>query len=192
MTLKTSLLSRALAGLTLLSCATPDRKDARGTDLDPQAGATRESSAVAPAAPSSDPLFSPAPWTERFATPAVLIADRVHIEGPSGLLEHLAVLADDELFETSVRSTAEGLVQTVRPRPAAQSSGVTVRAHLDAWQLVAFRELTSVERTQDVPIRIVAEGDVTWRDRDGQERTGPSLEIEEHLERRSPDADPRQ
>jgi len=182
----TPLAALSACALTFLSCTSPDRGGERGPATETAAGAARQSSAVAPRAEDDEPLFTPAPWTERFSTPAVLVAERVRIEGPSGLMEHLAVLADDELFETTLRATAEGLVQTVRPRPEAQSSGVTVRAHLDAWQLVAFRELESVERPGDVPIRIVAQGEVTWRDRDGQQRTGPALEIEEHLDPPAP------
>ena len=45
-----------------------------------------------------------------------------------------------------------------------------VRGQLDAWQFTALVEVVVLERPGDVPVTVIAEGDVVWRDRDGAER----------------------
>lgn len=114
--------------------------------------------------------FVPAPWTEAFLSPAVLMADSIRIEGPPGLFEHAVTRADDALFLRKVETIPEGRLQTVRPRPDSPQLEV-VRAQLDTWQLAAFREVVFLERLDPaLPVRVVATGDAVWRDTDGKER----------------------
>lgn len=114
--------------------------------------------------------YVPAPWTEAFLSPAVLMADSIRIEGPPGLFEHAVTRADDALFLRKVETISEGRLQTVRPRPDSPQLEV-VRAQLDTWQLAAFREVVFLERLDPaLPVRVVATGDAVWRDTDGKER----------------------
>ncbi len=118
-------------------------------------------------------LLAPKPWTDAFQYKAILLADRNRIEGPVGLIDHVAVRSDDALFRRTSETLPEGFLQ--RTVPLQTNKGSTdqtylVRGQLDAWQLTALMEVVVLERPGDVPVTVIAEGDVVWRDRDGGER----------------------
>ncbi|MEL6906742.1 MAG: hypothetical protein AAFU73_10630 [Planctomycetota bacterium] len=111
--------------------------------------------------------FAPLPervWTGAFSERSLLLARSIRIEGPAGLLEHVAVASDDELYERYVETTADGFLQVVQ---RASDEVEVVRGSLDAWRLAAEARVTVLERMAECPVRIVAAGDVLWRDIDG-------------------------
>lgn len=111
-------------------------------------------------------------WTDAFQTKAMLLADRIRIEGPVGLIEHVAIRSDDALFRRTSETIPDGFLQRTVPRQSNQDSTdqtYLVRGQLDAWQLTALVEVVVLERPGDVPVTVVAEGNVVWRDRDGAE-----------------------
>jgi hypothetical protein len=148
--------------LLLAACAAPP---STSTGTGPAPSRDPEAGLLEPRPPAE-----PTPWTEAFLSPAVLMADSILVEGPPGLLEHVATRADDALFERRVETRPEGLLQTIRVRP--DSAGIeVVRAQLDAWQLAAIREVAFLERVDPAtPVRVVARGDAVWRDTNGNER----------------------
>lgn len=176
----------ALATLGLLSvlssCGAPPEQP-EGTSGSMAPGATTDDSPE-PARPLE---FEAAPWTDYFGGAAILVADRIRIEGPPGLLEHLVLRADDDLFERTVKTTPEGLLQTLRPRQLAEGGRELARGQLDAWQLAATGEIVALERPGDVPVSVVAEGEAFWRDPDGEQRRGSRLAFEASVQ--APDAD---
>ena len=64
-------------------------------------------------------------WTQRFAEGAILIADRIELDGPSDLLEHVAIRQDWEVFDFTTHTTRDGLRQEVRRKPEAISTFLT-------------------------------------------------------------------
>jgi hypothetical protein len=138
-------------------------------------------------APELRPDAEPTPWTEEFLAPAVLMADRILVEGPAGLFEHAVARGDDALFERSVTVVPEGLRQVVRPRASGQQPEI-VRAQLDAWQLAAFREVVFLERVDpDAAVVVRALGDAVWRDTDGNEQREAQLTFRGEVASPSPE-----
>jgi hypothetical protein len=120
-------------------------------------------------------------WTRRFAEGAILIADRIELDGPSDLLEHVAVRQDSQVFEFTTRTTREGLRQEMR-RKAEAVSGTEIRAQLDGWTLVALQEMLVLQRPGDAPVRVVATGEAAWIPTgdapSGSEQRAPRLEFQ--------------
>ena len=123
-----------------------------------------------------EPYVPPAPleWTGAFSETAVLLADSIRIEGPAPLIEHVAASSDKELYERSVTTTSRGLVQKVKRRP---SSSREVRVNLDAWSIAAMNEVVIVETAAQGPVRVIAAGNVTWRDLDAHLIQGEQLQF---------------
>ena len=109
----------------------------------------------------------PAPWTRRFMQPAVLVADRIVIEGPSDLVDHVAIRQEPDLFVYKTELTPAGLRQEIFRRPAV--IGGEMRAQLDAWSLGALERLVVLQRPGDVPVIVRAEGNAVWIPTDGGE-----------------------
>lgn len=106
------------------------------------------------------------PWTPSFTRGALLIADEIRVEGPKGLLEHIATRVVEPHHRQQVETLPEGfqqIVELVDP-----NSEVEIRSHLDSMQLVAVRRITILERPGDVRVKIRAVGRVYYK-RDGQE-----------------------
>lgn len=116
----------------------------------------------------------PRPWTVAFRSPALIVAEKVHIEGPRGLLDHVATRAEDGFHSYVAETLPEGFQQrfeVLRPE-----TGVELRAWLDNYEIVVLRELVLLERPGDVEVSLRAEGDAYWRDLAGDaERRGPLL-----------------
>lgn len=131
---------------------------------------------VAAEAPAPPRPSAAAPWTDAFRERAVLIADRVRIEGPPGLLEHVATRPDPELHERVERTTTEGFLQELRAK--ASFPGSQIQAWLDGLEIAALRQLTVLERPGPCPVKVVAEGQAVWRSLErGTERREPRLEL---------------
>ena len=115
------------------------------------------------------------PWTPSFTRGALLIADEIRVEGPKGLLEHIATRVVEPHHRQQVETLPEGfqqIVEVVDP-----NSEVEIRSHLDSMQIVAVRRITILERPGDVRVKIRAMGRVYYK-RDGQEAVErPSLEL---------------
>ena len=165
---------RGLAPVALFGCGAllaacvnttdPSRTDLRGsgsTGADP--GARTEEDFVPP---------QPMPWTDAFQGGAMLLANRIRIVGPPGLLEHFVMRGDDELFERSTKTTEQGLVLTVRPRPGVLDPA---KAHLDRWNLNAMVELVATENPGATEVVVTAEGQAILRTTDGASQTGARL-----------------
>jgi hypothetical protein len=115
------------------------------------------------------------PWTPSFTRGALLIADEIRVEGPVGLLEHIATRVIEPHHRQAVETLPEGfqqLVEVVDP-----ASGIEIRSHLDSMQIVAVRRITILERPGDVRVTIKAVGRVYYKadGKDAVER--PSLEL---------------
>jgi len=126
------------------------------------------------------------PWTERFMGRRALLADTITIEGPEGVIAHAAARADNDVHLRSVRTTKEGLLQEYRVRTDAVASQQTsaIRGQLDAWQMMALQRLIILERPGMTTVRVIARGDVFFRDpATGEEQRGDALEFVGELDK---------
>ncbi len=99
---------------------------------------------------------------------AVLLADRITVEGPAGLVEHCVMTLDDSLFSREEISVPGGVDQVLRPHPGIPAHTV-LRAQLDAWQLAAFQELRISLRPAAPDVTVTARGDAVWQHTNGEE-----------------------
>jgi len=137
--------------------------------------------ALAACASSPDPAPQPpapvvprAPWTTAFADAAILLAEEIVVEGPDDLLEHFVNVRADGLYEHSTRTTEYG--RLLETRLAEGVHGAEIRAYLDAWELVAMRKLTVLQRPGEVAVTVRARGKAWWSPADGSgERRGDDL-----------------
>lgn len=149
----------------------PDPGAARREPADPAAsGAATDSQADQSAIEGAREVV-PAPWPEDFKASVMLLADRIRVEGPPGLLDHCVTRSDDGVFLRTVKATSEGLLQVVQPGPGA--AGEIVRGQLDGWALAATRELVLLERPASDEVRVIAEGQVVWATPDGERAEWP-------------------
>lgn len=115
-----------------------------------------------------------APWTGEFLKPAGLTAAKIWIEGPRGLLDHLAIRQDEETSVYAEKSVPQGFLRSLRRK----GNGWTeLHAHMDQWELVAFEELQVLERFGPCNIRIRASGDAFWQSEGEESRRGENLEF---------------
>ncbi len=118
--------------------------------------------------------LAPKPFPAAFQKEAILVADRISIEGPKDLLEHIALRTDSESFEHSMKTTERGLLQSLRRKPDVE--GVDVRCQLDGWQIAALEQLVILQRPGEVAITIIADGNAAYLPTDGTpERREPRL-----------------
>ena len=116
------------------------------------------------------------PWTQRFLSSAILVADFVVIEGPQDLLDHVAIRQEPELFTYRTETTTDGLLQEVVRRP--NRGGTEIRAQLDAWSIGAIQRLVVLQRPGEVPVTVRARGNAVWIDvEEGDEKREPELEF---------------
>lgn len=167
----------ALVGLFLLiGCGSPPTAG-------PKAG-ERAAATATPARPTqggrggrpeyaSAPLELPQPkaWTQTFIDKALVLADEIRIEGPVGLIDHLALRSDDSLFDRQVETTEQGLRITVKPLV----SGELVRGQLDNWQLSAIRSIVMTEAPGAAAVTVTALGAALWQSVDGAEERADRL-----------------
>ena len=122
------MLLRFLALVPLLAACTSDPATA-----EPPTQATAENAARADL-----------PWTLEFMESAVLVAGDVRIEGPPGLLHHVAQLQDSDVHTYRVRTVPEGLLQETTVKEL--GSVFPIRCNLDNLYITAERSLTVLER----------------------------------------------
>lgn len=123
--------------------------------------------------PQVDPL-APAPWTGAFTETAVMLADTVRIEGPQGLLQHVAARVDDAFYERTAETTEEGFLQTI---VRAGEDAPEIRVRLDRWTMAATTRVIVLERFDEVPVTVTASGDAIWRNVDGSIARSQRLEF---------------
>ena len=112
-----------------------------------------------------EPLSLPTrSWTREFQHEAVLMADEIAIEGPPDLVDHVVLRSDPETSDYTSRTITEGLLQELAARPA---MGTPVVGQLDGWSLAAVRRITVLQRPGEVPVKVIARGNVYWAAVDG-------------------------
>ena len=117
------------------------------------------------------------PWTEEFREEALLVAAEVHIVGPPGLRDHLAVGQDTEHHSYTIQTVPEGLLQETLVNEASVGD-VPVRCHLDNLTILVERRIVWLERPGPVAVTITAHGDVFWRKAaTGEESRSASLTL---------------
>ncbi|MFO1011523.1 MAG: hypothetical protein U1F29_15795 [Planctomycetota bacterium] len=148
-----------------LACSAP-RKESRGTE--------------APSLGSKPAVVKP--WTDAFQKPTLVLADEIVIEGPDGLIEHVATRADLEVQTKRERTTAQGFLTEIGLKPGV--APVEIRAFLDRYELVAMKKLTVLERPGPVDVLLRADGDVFVRDgASGAEERPATLRIQGKIQR---------
>lgn len=121
--------------------------------------------------------MQPLPWPHSFERAALLVADTVMIEGPKGLLDHVALEQDDKLLDYQAETLPEGFRQEVKRKDP--SVYVEITAALDALMITALERVVVLERPGKVPVRVVATGSAWWRS------TDPAGPLSGPVERRS-------
>ena len=113
-------------------------------------------------------------WTKEFQKKSILIAREIAIEGPPGLIAHVALKQlPDQRY--SARTTAEGFLQEVS---VADDSPQAIWIQLDNLAINAVRSARVLERVSDGPVRIRASGEAYWKNLEtGEERRAESIEL---------------
>ena len=88
------------------ACSSPDRSNVPPNEATPER-------------PLEERAQLNMPWTDAFQKPAVLIANEVRIEGPRGLLQHVATMSDPSELDRKEETRPEGFLQEIVVRPAA-------------------------------------------------------------------------
>jgi hypothetical protein len=145
-------------------------------------GAPREAEPEALFAPAPDPAAGPPremtapakPWTQAFHGPALLLAAEIRIEGPDGLLDHVATRVEPDTQEKIEKTVTEGFLQEITVRPGAGAT--EIHGQLDNLQLVATRRLVVLERPGGSDLVVAASGDAFWTNLETKdEKRGPTL-----------------
>lgn len=125
---------------------------------------TRPSAAPAKTAAPNAPVAPPAPkaWTDKFQQRALLVADEVRIEGPDGLLDHVASSIDPETLTRTEKVTPDGFLTTIEHKTGAPPGEIKVQ--LDRTEIVALRRVVLLERPGPVDVVLSAKGDILWTD----------------------------
>ena len=136
--------------------------------------------ALACSTPKNDATTMPEPirpWTQEFEQRTLLLADSVRIEGPVGLLEHLATRPNPEFHERSERTTPDGFLQEIQSRVTGQGS--EIYAWLDKLEIVALRKLVVLEAPSQTDVVVEAAGEVLWKplESDQPERREATLRL---------------
>jgi len=121
------------------------------------------------------------PWTESFLEPAVLLAADIRIEGPRGLLRHIATISNPEELDRIEKTLPEGFLQHVVVKP--DVPGAEIRAQLDQLAIVATHSLYVLERPGPVDVVVLANGNAYWASGKENERRGASLRLEGKIAR---------
>ena len=134
-----------------------------GTPRDAQQSAS-------PFAPAPDPHEGPPqeviaarkPWTTAFLKPGLLVAAEVRIEGPVGLLDHVATRTDPEFHDRVEKTVPAGFLQQITLKPGVGEA--EIKGQLDALAVVATKRLIVIERPGPGDVAVTARGDAYWRD----------------------------
>ncbi len=113
-------------------------------------------------------------WTKEFQAKSILIANEISIEGPPGLIEHVAIKQQPEQTY-AVKTIAEGFLQEISA-PAEAANPIEIQ--IDNLAIYAVRNARILERVSAGPVRIRARGEVMWKNLDsGQEQRVETLEL---------------
>lgn len=114
------------------------------------------------------------PWTREFQVSSTLVAREVLVEGPPGLIDHVAFKQHPD-HKYTARTTAEGFLQEVTSERA---EGDLIRIQIDNLAIAAERRIRVLERVVEGPVRVQASGDVFYKNLEsGQESRSESLEL---------------
>ena len=117
------------------------------------------------------------PWTDAFQKSAVLLANEVRVEGPQGLIAHIATVSNSEQLNRVEKATPDGFLQVIRPKEGIH--GVEIKAQLDRLTIVALERLTVLERPGAKAVIVDAKGEVFWQDLESKaEKRGEALRLE--------------
>lgn len=123
------------------------------------------------------------PWTEDFRQPAVLLAREVRIEGPQGLLQHVATMSDPSELDRREQTRPEGFLQEITVRPESEKLGAEIRAQLDQLAIVATQRLSVLERPGPVDVLVIASGDAYYARGKESEQRGEILRFQGKIAR---------
>ena len=112
------------------------------------------------------------PWPQDFKHSALLVADVVIIEGPKGLLDHVALGQNDEFLDYEVETLPEGFRQSLTRKAAV--GYFEIKVVLDALEITALKRVVVLERPGRVPVTVRAEGQAWWRSTDARGPYNPS------------------
>ncbi len=166
--------SCALGCVLLVACGTPESKNEVPSRYapapDPNAGPPTEITTKRP------------PWTDRFMSPALLVADQVRIEGPIGLLEHLATPSNPELHDRTEKTVPAGYLQQITIKEGVGPA--EIQAQLDNLAIVALKKLVVLERPGLVDLVVLAAGDAYYNDKaTAEEQRADSLRFVGQIDR---------
>lgn len=125
-------------------------------------------------APSTEPLVRP--WTPSFTRVGLLLADEISIEGPQGLLDHVATRPIEPHHRQNVETIPEGFRHEIVV--ADPTTAVEIRGHLDSLEVVALRRLVILERPGDVRVTVRANGNVYYKPEGGDEVRRQTLALQ--------------
>jgi len=115
-----------------------------------------------------------ATWTSEFQVSAILIAEEISIEGPPGLIDHVAYKQMPEQ-KYAAKTTAEGFLQEVTGTEANEEA---IWIHLDNLTMNAVRRGRWLERVSDGPVRVTGRGRAYWKNLEtGQEKRAETIEL---------------
>ncbi len=113
-------------------------------------------------------------WTKEFQAKSILIANEISIEGPPGLIDHVAFKQKPEQTYT-VKTVAEGFLQEIAAPAEAENP---IEIQIDNLAIYAVRNARILERVSAGPVRIRARGEVLWKNLEsGQEQRAESFEL---------------
>src|SRR5207244_4089438 len=116
-------------------------------------------------------------WTDRFVNPSSLIGNDIHIEGPQGLLDHVAVRQELEIQDIDEKTIPDGYLQTITLKPGVQNA--EIRVHLDNLAIVALARVTILERVRPCSALVTASGNAYFVEKEsGTEERGENVRIE--------------
>ena len=133
-----------------VSCSTPRKGDSSASTTASSGSTSAE----------RVPALEPPPWTDAFSESTALLASEVRIEGPPGLISHVASVSDPEELDRTEKTVPEGFLQVISVKP--QARGARITAQLDRLAIVVLGRLTILERVGATTVVVFAKGEAYW------------------------------
>ena len=125
-------------------------------------------------ATSAKSAASKAPWSLEFQSKSILIAREITIEGPVGLIDHVAYKQVAEQ-RYSTKTIPDGLLQEIS---VGDDHSQPIFIQLDNLVINAIRSARVLERVVDGPVKITARGDAYWKNLEtGEQKRAESVEL---------------
>lgn len=118
----------------------------------------------------------PPAWTGAFLEPALIVARRIEITGPVGLMDHCTTTQDPGRVVYAAETTERGFEQRLTRAPGLNEL-VQLRGSIDQWRLVGTDLLILREDPSVRTVSLKAEGDVFFN-RGEEQRRDPFFELE--------------